>query len=131
MTEPLPEGRPPARPRPTWTFLTNHGHVLLLIASGRDLTVAETARRIGITPRATLNILSDLENGGTSVVNVSAEGRGTPSIRIGTSATSSPQITKSASSSPSSATRKSGPRGPALQGMMGRADPMRGVRWSP
>lgn len=50
--------------RPRWTFLTNHGHVLLMVASGTDLTVAEMAGRIGITPRATLSILADLEEGG-------------------------------------------------------------------
>ncbi len=62
MTDPAGARNP--QPRPRWTFLTNHGHVLLMVASGQDLTVAEIAGRIGITPRATLNILSDLEDGG-------------------------------------------------------------------
>ena len=37
--------------RPTWTFLTNHGHVLI-------------ADRVGITERAVQGILDDLERGG-------------------------------------------------------------------
>lgn len=55
----MPEG-----PRPAWTFLTNHGHVLLAVAGDPDVRVAELAGRIGITPRAVLAVLRDLEEAG-------------------------------------------------------------------
>lgn len=47
-----------------WTFLTNHGHVLLAVARNPDLLVQEIADQVGITKRATLLILKDLEAGG-------------------------------------------------------------------
>ena len=48
----------------SWTFLTNHGHVLLAVATDPDARVDDIADRVGITPRATLAILRDLEDGG-------------------------------------------------------------------
>lgn len=56
-------GEAAARPR-SWTFLTNHGHVLLAVAADRDALVSDIAARVGITPRATLSILRDLETEG-------------------------------------------------------------------
>ncbi|GAB2608220.1 hypothetical protein GCM10009696_12180 [Kocuria himachalensis] len=50
--------------RPPWTFLTNHGHVLLVVARSQDARVAEIAAEVGITARATLTILKDLEDAG-------------------------------------------------------------------
>ena len=50
--------------RPTWTFLTNHGHVLLAVATDADARVEEVAARVGITSRAVLAILRDLEDAG-------------------------------------------------------------------
>jgi DNA-binding MarR family transcriptional regulator len=50
--------------RPSWTFLTNHGHVLLAIAADPDARVTDIAARVGITPRAALSILRDLEEAG-------------------------------------------------------------------
>lgn len=44
----------------SWTFLTNHAHVLLCLAGSPDLRVREIADRVGITERATLRILHDL-----------------------------------------------------------------------
>ena len=69
---PVPEnGRHPPLPaapstplRPTWTFLTNHGHVLLAVATDPDARVKDIAEKVGITPRSTLQILKDLEAGG-------------------------------------------------------------------
>ena len=55
---------PPAPPRPAWTFLTNHGHVLLAVAADPEARVTDIAARVGITPRSTLQILKDLEDGG-------------------------------------------------------------------
>ncbi|MFF0989870.1 helix-turn-helix transcriptional regulator [Kocuria nitroreducens] len=63
-----PEGPGPRRPsplrRPPWTLLTNHGHVLLAVAGSPDARVSEIAARVGITVRATLAILKDLEAAG-------------------------------------------------------------------
>lgn len=48
----------------TWTFLTNHAHVLLCLAAEPDLRVRDIAERVGITERATLRILGDLVDSG-------------------------------------------------------------------
>lgn len=50
--------------RPAWTFLTNHGHVLLTVARSPDARVVDVAAEVGVTPRAALSILRDLEEGG-------------------------------------------------------------------
>jgi predicted ArsR family transcriptional regulator len=50
--------------RPSWTFLTNHGHVLLAIAADPDSRIADIAARVGISARAALGILGDLEDEG-------------------------------------------------------------------
>ncbi|MFI7484149.1 helix-turn-helix transcriptional regulator [Kocuria sp. M1R5S2] len=57
------EHHDPSR-RPSWTLLTNHGHVLLVIARGGDVRVSDIATQVGITERAALMILKDLEEGG-------------------------------------------------------------------
>jgi len=47
-----------------WTFLTNHGHVLICIASDPDLRLRDVAERVGITERAVQRIVTDLEEAG-------------------------------------------------------------------
>lgn len=47
-----------------WTFLTNHSHVLLCIASDPDVLLREVAARVGITERATQRIVAELEAAG-------------------------------------------------------------------
>lgn len=47
-----------------WTFLTNHAHVLLAVAGTPDARVQDIAATVGITPRAALLILQDLEDAG-------------------------------------------------------------------
>ena len=44
-----------------WTFLTNHGHVLVCVSRDPDATIREIANRVGITERAVQAIVSDLE----------------------------------------------------------------------
>ena len=56
--------RPGGPARPAWTFLTNHGHVLLSVARDPDIRVTDIAARVGITTRAALQILKDLESAG-------------------------------------------------------------------
>jgi DNA-binding IclR family transcriptional regulator len=48
----------------SWTFLTNHAHVLLAISADPDLRIRDIADRIGITERATQRIVADLVDAG-------------------------------------------------------------------
>lgn len=59
-----PEPAPPTSSTRSWTFLTNHGHVLLAVALDPDIRVKEVARSVGITTRHALLILRDLEDAG-------------------------------------------------------------------
>jgi DNA-binding MarR family transcriptional regulator len=47
-----------------WTFLSNHGHVLVAIHESPDALLRELAARIGISERAVQLILADLEEAG-------------------------------------------------------------------
>lgn len=47
-----------------WTFLTNHGHVLVALSRAPDSRVRDLAEVVGITERATQSILADLEEAG-------------------------------------------------------------------
>jgi DNA-binding Lrp family transcriptional regulator len=47
-----------------WTFLTNHAHVLLVIARDRNLRLRDIAELVGITERTAVGIVSDLEDEG-------------------------------------------------------------------
>ena len=49
---------------PTWTFLTHHTHVLMLLSEDPDMRLRDCAQQIGITERAVQNIVSDLEQVG-------------------------------------------------------------------
>lgn len=48
----------------SWTFLSNHTHVLVCLAGSEAFTVRDIASEVGITERAVMRILSDLEAGG-------------------------------------------------------------------
>lgn len=48
----------------SWTFLTNHAHVLLCLAKNEAVTVRELSLLIGITERAVHTIISDLVESG-------------------------------------------------------------------
>ena len=50
--------------RDYWTFLTNHGHVLVCLAADPDLVLRDVATRVGITQRAVQQIVADLETAG-------------------------------------------------------------------
>lgn len=47
-----------------WTFLSNHGHVLICLALNEDDTMREVAMKVGITERAVQRIVTDLEDAG-------------------------------------------------------------------
>jgi len=59
-------GVPSARPEgePSWTFLTNHAHVLICLSADPDLRLRDVAARVGITERAAQRILHDLVEAG-------------------------------------------------------------------
>jgi DNA-binding MarR family transcriptional regulator len=48
----------------SWTFLTNHAHVLLSLAADPDIRLRDIAARVGITERAAQIIVSDLDAAG-------------------------------------------------------------------
>lgn len=56
-----------------WTFLSNHGHVLVCLAQNPDSRLRDVAQAVGITERAVQKIVSDLEAAG--VVLREREGR--------------------------------------------------------
>ena len=45
----------------SWSFITNHGAVLSLVARHNQITGREIAAQLGITERSVLRIISDLE----------------------------------------------------------------------
>lgn len=59
--------------KPAWTFLTNHAHVLVCIATESDIRGRDIAARVGITERAVQAIVSDLVEAG--YVTRTREGR--------------------------------------------------------
>lgn len=50
--------------KPNWTFLTNHGHILLLVAQQPGIRMREVAESVGVTERCVQRILSELEEAG-------------------------------------------------------------------
>ncbi len=47
-----------------WTFLTNHGHVLVCLAADPDARLRDVADRVGVTERAVQQIVAELEQEG-------------------------------------------------------------------
>lgn len=56
-----------------FTFLSNHSHVLLLLAGEPDLRLRDLAERVHITERAVQKIVADLESAG--VITREKDGR--------------------------------------------------------
>ena len=48
----------------TWHFVSNHGQVLLCIASNPEIRLRDVAERVRITERAAQRIVADLVNAG-------------------------------------------------------------------
>ena len=59
-----PRDRPDAAERATWTFLSNHTHVLVCLSLNPDQVLREVASQVGITERAVQRIVADLEQAG-------------------------------------------------------------------
>jgi DNA-binding transcriptional ArsR family regulator len=71
--ERMTTGPTPAEGGRHWTFLSNHGHVLVCLARDPDARLRDVALAVGITERAVQKIVSDLEDAG--VVERVREGR--------------------------------------------------------
>jgi hypothetical protein len=56
-----PGGTPLESTGPHWTFLTNHGHVLVLLSRNPSLVLRQVALHVGITERAVQRIIADFE----------------------------------------------------------------------
>ncbi len=54
----------PQQELPTWTFLTNHAHVLIAIQRNPELRQRDISHAVGITIGAVQRIIDDLERGG-------------------------------------------------------------------
>lgn len=50
--------------RTGWTFLSNHGHVMVCLARDPDARLREIAENVGITGRAVQGIVADLVGAG-------------------------------------------------------------------
>jgi DNA-binding MarR family transcriptional regulator len=48
----------------SWTFLTNHAHVLICLAGNPEMRLRDVASAVGITERAVQKIIAELEEGG-------------------------------------------------------------------
>ena len=57
----------------SWTFLSNHGHVIVQLAQNPDLKISELADRVGITERRVAAILKELQDAG--YISVTKDGR--------------------------------------------------------
>lgn len=51
-------------PVPSWTFLTNHAHVIVCISQNHEVRLAEIARLVGIGERAVHRIVQELVDAG-------------------------------------------------------------------
>jgi len=61
-------GRPNSVAEPkrqsSWTFFSNHAHVLVCLHRDGDRVLREVAQEVGITERAVQKIVAELEEGG-------------------------------------------------------------------
>lgn len=49
---------------PSWAFITNHGAVLIIVSQRPMVTAREMSHQLGITERAVLRIVADLDDAG-------------------------------------------------------------------
>ena len=54
----------PELPVPSWTFLTNHAHVMIAISRDPELRQRDIAYSVGITTGAVQRIIHELEDAG-------------------------------------------------------------------
>ncbi len=58
---------------PSWVFITNHGGVLIAVFRQPRITAREISQQLGITERAVLKIVADLDEAG--YITKSRQGR--------------------------------------------------------
>ncbi len=63
-TEPLKKTASAEPTEATWTFLSNHTHVLVCLAANAEQTLRDVSLQVGITERAVQRIVADLETAG-------------------------------------------------------------------
>lgn len=63
-TEPLGKAASAEPTEATWTFLSNHTHVLVCLAANAEQTLRDVSLQVGITERAVQRIVADLETAG-------------------------------------------------------------------
>lgn len=63
----------PTESRPSWTFLTNHTHLLVVLSREPQSRIRDLADQVGITQRAVQRILAELVADG--ILKVRKEGR--------------------------------------------------------
>ncbi|MFE5482276.1 helix-turn-helix transcriptional regulator [Streptomyces sp. NPDC056527] len=64
-----------ARHHPSWTFLTNHARVLLMLARDPGVRLRDVAADCGVTERTVQAIVADLEAGGYVTRRRGSDGR--------------------------------------------------------
>ena len=69
----MPDKSSPEGTAQSWTFLSNHAHVLFCIAAEPEIRMRDVALRVGITERAVQRIVAELEQGG--YIGIKREGR--------------------------------------------------------
>jgi DNA-binding transcriptional ArsR family regulator len=57
----MPEREGESSMSKTWTFLSHHAHVLILLAKNPEETIDNLATQCGLTSRSIVSILADLE----------------------------------------------------------------------
>ncbi len=60
----MPDKSFPEGTNTSWTFLSNHAHVLISIAADPQVRMRDVALRVGITERTVQRIVAELEQGG-------------------------------------------------------------------
>lgn len=53
-----------AEARPRWTFMSNHGHVLVALSRDPGMRIRDLSDIVGVTERTAQGILKDLEDAG-------------------------------------------------------------------
>jgi DNA-binding MarR family transcriptional regulator len=48
----------------TWTFLSNHSHIIICLARDPEIRMRDIATLVGITERAAIRIVTELEEAG-------------------------------------------------------------------
>lgn len=57
----------------SWTFLSNHGHIMVQIARNPEIRISDLARIVGVTERHASGIVNDLRDAG--YLEVEKQGR--------------------------------------------------------